>query len=306
MRARPFQQVDVFTTEPLRGNPLAVVLDGQDLSDTQMQAFAAWTQLSETTFVLPPTPQGRVQGADYRVRIFTPGGELPFAGHPTLGTAHAWLAAGGQAQSADQLVQECGVGLVTLRTHDGRRAFAAPSLRRSEINAEQLAAVLNALGLAPDEMLAAQMLDNGPHWLGLWLPDVPTVLSLEPDHACLKAMGIKVGVAAPRTPAAGLIRRASREARAFAGHSAARADSTDIEVRAFAAPVGITEDPVTGSLNASLAQWLIADGHLPPRYRARQGTRLGRAGEVFVSQDETGQVWIGGNVVSCIQGTVRL
>ena len=149
MRTRPFRQVDVFTAEALRGNPLAVVLDGEDLSDAQMQAFAAWTQLSETTFVLPPTPEGRAAGADYRVRIFTPGGELPFAGHPTLGTAHAWLHAGGQPQTADRIVQECGVGLVTLREIDGRRAFAAPALRRTVPEPEKLGAVLDALGLAP-------------------------------------------------------------------------------------------------------------------------------------------------------------
>ncbi|MBM3387178.1 MAG: PhzF family phenazine biosynthesis protein [Betaproteobacteria bacterium] len=302
MRQRRFQQVDVFSAQPLLGNPLAVVLDGQDLDDAQMQAFAAWTQLSETTFVLPPTAEGRAQGADYRVRIFTPGGELPFAGHPTLGTAQAWLAAGGQPQASDRLVQECGVGLVTLRQQNGRLAFAAPSLRRSPIEATQLPPVLDALGLAPEDVLAAQWLDNGPRWLGLWLCDVETVLGLEPDHARLQQLGTKVGVAARRAQAPGLIRRASREARAFAAH----ADDTDIEVRAFAAPVGIAEDPVTGSLNASLAQWLIADGHLPTRYRARQGTRLGRAGEVFVSQDPTGQVWIGGDVAPCIRGSVAL
>ena len=302
MRTRPFQQVDVFTATPLRGNPLAVVLDGEGLSDAQMQAFAAWTQLSETSFVLPPTPEGRAGGADYRVRIFTPGGELPFAGHPTLGTAHAWLHAGGQPQAADRLVQECGVGLVTLRQLGGRRAFAAPPLRRTAPDAGQLAAVLEALGLAPEDVLAAQDLNNGPHWLGLLLPDVDTVLALEPDHAALKRLGVKVGVAARRQSAPGLIRRASREARAFAHHE----DTTDLEVRGFAAPVGIAEDPVTGSLNASLAQWLIADGHLPRQYRARQGTRLGRAGEVFVTQDEAGQVWIGGDVAPCIQGQVTL
>ena len=306
MRQRPFQQVDVFTAEPLRGNPLAVVLDGADLSDAQMQAFAAWTQLSETTFVLPPTAQGRAGGADYRVRIFTPGGELPFAGHPTLGTAHAWLAAGGQPQAVDRLVQECGVGLVTLRQQDGRYAFAAPTLRRANPDPEQLAAVLDALGLQADEVLAAQDLHNGPHWLGLLLPDVATVLALKPDHAALKALGTKVGVAARRAPASGLIRRASREARAFSGNAAGHSDTTDLEVRGFAAPVGIAEDPVTGSLNASLAQWLIADGHMPTRYRARQGTALGRAGEVFVHQDDAGQVWIGGDVVACIQGQVTL
>ena len=302
MRTRPFQQVDVFTATPLLGNPLAVVLDGEGLSDAQMQAFAAWTQLSETTFVLPPTTEGRAGGADYRVRIFTPGAELPFAGHPTLGTAHAWLQAGGQPRQAGQLVQECGVGLVTLREIDGRRAFTAPPLHRTEADPEKLPAVLEALGLQPDEVLAAQDLHNGPRWLGLLLTDVQTVLSLSPDHAALKRLGVKVGVAARRQAASGLIRRASREARAFASHE----DDTDLEVRGFAAPVGIAEDPVTGSLNASLAQWLIADGHLPRHYRARQGTRLGRAGEVFVTQDDAGQVWVGGDVVGCIRGEVTL
>ena len=302
MRTRPFQQVDVFTAEPLRGNPLAVVLDGSDISDAHMQAFAAWTQLSETTFVLPPTPEGLAGGADYRVRIFTPGGELPFAGHPTLGTAHAWLQAGGKPQAADRIVQECGVGLVNLRQQDGRYAFAAPHLRRADPAPEKLAAVLDALGLGASEVLAAQDLHNGPHWLGLLLPDVDTVRSLTPDHTALKQLGTKVGVAAKRQSATGLIRRSSREARAFATH----ADTTDLEVRGFAAPAGIAEDPVTGSLNASLAQWLIADGHMPARYRARQGTALGRAGEVFVQRDDAGQVWIGGHVVACIRGDVTL
>lgn len=301
-RTRPFQQVDVFTDTPLRGNPLAVVLDGEGLSDAQMQAFAAWTQLSETTFVLPPTPEGRAGGADYRVRIFTPGGELPFAGHPTLGTAHAWLQAGGQPQSADRIVQECGVGRVTLRQREGRYAFAAPALQRAAPDADTLAAVLQALGLATEEVLAAQDLHNGPRWLGLLLTDVETVLALTPDHAALKRLGVKVGVAAKRQRAEGLIHRSSREARAFVTH----ADTTDLEVRGFAAPVGIAEDPVTGSLNASLAQWLIGDGHMPGRYRARQGTALGRGGEVFIEQDKAGQVWVGGEVVGCIRGEVTL
>ena len=302
MTTRAFRQVDVFTDTALLGNPLAVVLDGTGLSDAQMQAFAAWTQLSETTFVLPPTPEGAAGGADYRVRIFTPGAELPFAGHPTLGTAHAWLQAGGQARSPEVVVQECGVGLVTLRRLEGRLAFAAPALRRETPEPAHLTAVLQALGLRAEQVLAAQDLHNGPHWLGLLLADVETVLALEPDHAALKRLGTKVGVAARREVGAGLIRRASREARAFVQS----ADDTDLEVRGFAAPVGITEDPVTGSLNASLAQWLIADGHLPSRYRARQGTVLGRAGEVFVQRDADGQVWIGGDVVGCIAGQVQL
>ena len=307
MKPRAYQQVDVFTDTAFLGNPLAVVLDGTDLSDAQMQAFARWTQLSETTFVLPPTPEGVAGGADYRVRIFTPGAELPFAGHPTLGTAHAWLNAGHKPRRADVLVQECGVGLVTLKQLDQRWAFAAPPLKRTDISAEDLAPVLAAVGLDASEVIAAQHLNNGPHWLGLLLQDVDTVLALTPDHAALKKLGTKVGVAAKRqAPTGGLIRRANREARAFAPSGRITNDPTDLEVRAFAAPVGIAEDPVTGSLNASLAQWLMAAGHMPAAYSARQGTVLGRAGQVFLSTDGQGQIWVGGNVVGCIQGAVSL
>jgi len=312
MKSRAFQQVDVFTDTAFLGNPLAVVLDGEGLSDVQMQAFAAWTQLSETTFVLPPTPDGAAGGADYRVRIFTPGAELPFAGHPTLGTAHAWLNAGHHPRQSGQLVQECGVGLVTLKQLSERWAFEAPPLKRSDISAEDLAPVLAALGLKASEIMATQNLNNGPHWLGLLVQDVPTVLALTPDHAALKKLGTKVGVAAKRqvpeaSEAHGLIRRANREAQAFVVSNTRIAnDPPDLEVRAFAAPVGIIEDPVTGSLNASLAQWLMADGHMPSRYTARQGTVLGRAGQVFLSQDPQGQVWVGGDVVCCIQGSVSL
>jgi PhzF family phenazine biosynthesis protein len=305
---RLFQQVDVFTDTAFLGNPLAVVLDGTGLSDAQMQIYAAWTQLSETTFVLPPTPEGDAGGADYRVRIFTPGAELPFAGHPTLGTAHAWLKAGNTPRQPGVLVQECGVGLVTLKQFGERWAFAAPPLKRSDISAEDLGPVLAALGLDTSEVIATQNLNNGPHWLGLLVDDVETVLALEPDHAALKKLGIKVGVAARRqAPDGGLIRRANREARAFTSSNTRIAnDPTDLEVRAFAAPVGVAEDPVTGSLNASLAQWLMADGHMPAAYSARQGTMLGRAGQVFLSQDAQTQVWVGGDVVACVQGFVTL
>mgnify|MGYP000685705830 FL=1 len=242
------------------------------------------------------------------MRIFSPGAEFPFAGHPTLGTAHAWLNAGGQPRQSGQLVQECGVGLVTLKQQGERWAFAAPPLSRLDISAKNLAPVLAALGLDASEVMAAQNLNNGPHWLGLLVSDVNTVLALNPDHAALKKLGTKVGVAAKRqAPDGGLIRRANREARAFTASSTRIAnDPTDLEVRAFAAPVGIAEDPVTGSLNASLAQWLMADGHMPTAYSARQGTMLGRAGQVFLSQDAQGQVWVGGDVVGCIQGTVNL
>ncbi len=312
MQQRPFKQVDVFTATPYYGNPLAVVLDGSGLSDTQMQHFAHWTNLSETTFVLPPTPEGAAQGADYRVRIFTPGAELPFAGHPTLGSCHAWLEAGGQPRTQGYILQECGVGLVQIRHDGGQLAFAAPALTRSAPSPSQLAQITHALGLLEQHVIAAQVLDNGPVWLGLLLDSVQTVLALEPDHLALKNLGVKVGVVAveatARAPA--LIARSNREARAFGGAGDASSPSGDaeptIEVRAFAAPVGVTEDPVTGSLNASLAQWLMAEDYAPTTYTASQGTCLDRAGRVHLARDASGQVWVGGDVVTCISGTVSL
>ncbi|MDP3423392.1 MAG: PhzF family phenazine biosynthesis protein [Burkholderiaceae bacterium] len=317
LRPRPFMQVDVFTAVPCLGNPLAVVLDGSGLSDDAMQRFAHWTNLSETTFVLPPTPEGRAAGADYRVRIFTPGAELPFAGHPTLGTFHAWLAHGGQPLEAGVVRQECGVGLVALRDVGGRTAFAAPPLARSTPDGEHLARVLAALGLAPRQVRATQRLNNGPEWLGLLIDHPDTLWALTPDHAALKALGQKVGVAAQPTDPL-LIGRSNREARAFqagaamaaAGTVAAPAPGTEAEpdlwVRAFAAPVGVDEDPVTGSLNASLAQWLMAEGHLPDHYTAAQGQALGRDGRVYLSRDASDQVWVGGDVTLCIRGEVTL
>ena len=306
MSLRPYQQVDVFTATPYWGNPLAVVLDGTGLDDDEMQRFARWTNLSETTFVLPPTQAG----ADYRVRIFTPGGELPFAGHPTLGSCHAWLQAGGTPRDPGLIVQECAVGRVSIRRAGQHLAFAAPPLQRSAPAPQLLAGVAQALGLKPAQIRAAQLLNNGPSWLGLLLDSVDTVLALEPDHSRLRELGQKVGVAAlTAAPAAvNLIARTSREARAFAGHAhdAPLLAEPDLEVRAFAAPVGIAEDPVTGSLNASLAQWLMAEGHLPERYLAAQGSCLGRAGRVLLERDAQGQVWVGGQVQTCITGTVEL
>lgn len=310
MKSRTFTQIDVFTDHAYLGNPVAVVLDSEGLSDAAMQQFARWTQLSETTFVLPVSAAAKAQGADYRVRIFTPGGELPFAGHPTLGTAHAWREAGGQPQQPDRIVQECGVGLVTLRRSDwpGAWAFAAPPLNRSEPTPEELSRVCQALGLERSHVLRAQHLHNGPHWLGLLLNSVEAVWALEPDHSALKQTGFKVGVAARHGSTPGLIGRANREARAFAQNRPATdvVPDADLEVRAFAAAIGIAEDPVTGSLNASLAQWLMAEGVLPARYTASQGAALGREGRIFVQQDAHGQVWVGGHSVSCITGQVLL
>ena len=300
MRARPFAQIDVFTAAPGYGNPVAVVLDGSDLDDAAMQRFARWTNLSETTFVLPPTDPA----ADYALRIFTPGGELPFAGHPTLGSCFAWLAAGGQPKSADRIVQQCAKGLIPIRRDGERLAFAAPPSVRSDPAPALLADIAQALGVEPTPIVRAQRLDNGPVWLTLQLDSADTVLALEPDHARLAALGQKVGVIGvyPAPSAIELVSRSSREARAFGAPPPAPL----IEVRAFAAPIGVPEDPVTGSLNASLAQWLIEAGELPPRYVAAQGTALGRAGRVHVERDAEGQVWIGGDCVGVIQGQVTL
>jgi PhzF family phenazine biosynthesis protein len=274
---RRFTQVDVFTTEPYFGNPVAVVLQAEGLDDEAMQRFARWTNLSETTFVLPPeSPE-----ADYRVRIFTPGRELPFAGHPTLGTCHAWLEAGGSPHGDEEIVQECGAGLVPIRRSEAGLAFAAPALLRSgEVEEELLDRVARMLRIGRAEMADAQWVDNGPGWIGVLMDDPAEVLALEPQYDELD-----VGVVAPY-PAG------SPEA---------------FEVRAFTYKDGaVDEDPVTGSLNASLAQWLLATGRAAAPYVARQGTALGRAGRVHVSQDADGAVWVGGGTVTCVSGEVEL
>ena len=307
MQQRFFKQVDVFTAKPYLGNPLAVVLDGSGLDDAAMRRFARWTNLSETTFVLPPTQSA----ADYRLRIFTPGGELPFAGHPTLGSCHAWLESGGQPKSKEFIVQECAKGLVNIRRDAGsnRLAFASPSLTRTAPSPAQLALVASALGIKSAQITAAQLLDNGPVWLGLLLDSPETVLQLLPDHQQLAKLNMKVGAAGIYvSPASPLIARANREAQAFVQQ---KPDvMPDLEVRAFAACMGVNEDPVTGSLNASLAQWLIADGYMPDHYTASQGVCMSRAGQVDLQRDEVsdsaGQVWVGGQSVTCIDGNVML
>jgi len=316
MTSRPFKQVDVFTPVAYLGNPVAVVLDGTGLSDAHMQSFARWTQLSETTFLLPPTPEAKAQGADYKVRIFTPGGELPFAGHPTLGSARAWLEAGGQPQEKGVIVQECGVGLVRIELQQGRWAFAAPPTKQHAIPEDKLTALVQALGIAAHQVIACQILNNGPEWWAFLLDTTETVRKLSPDHLALKQLGIKVGVAAITQHEALnsglLISRSNRESRAFAGRTSNATPSVmadaepDLEVRAFAAAIGITEDPVTGSLNASLAQWLIGSGKMPGHYLASQGQALGRQGRVHIQQDSQGQVWVGGDTVVCIEGRVAL
>ena len=271
---RPFTQLDVFTETPLQGNPLAVVHAAQGLADAQMQAFARWTGLSETTFLLAPTDPA----ADYRVRIFTPARELPFAGHPTLGSCHAWLTAGGQPRRAAEVVQQCGAGLVRIRGEAARLAFAAPPLLRSgAVDTPTLAAIARSLRIDAAAIRAAQWVDNGPGWVGVLLGSRAEVLALRPDFAALDPADI--GVVAPCP----------------SEHDA------QFEVRAFIGSGGPTEDPVTGSLNASLAQWLIGAGLAPQRYVAAQGTNLGCSGRVFIEQID-GQVWVGGATVSCIRG----
>ena len=291
MHLRPFKQVDVFTAQAYRGNPLAVVLDGTGLGTEAMQDFTHWTNLSEATFVLPPTAEGRAAGADYRVRIFCPGRELPFAGHPTLGSCHAWLEAGGQPQAAGTVVQECGVGLVTLRQDGERLAFAAPPLLKSGPLAEDdVALIARGLGVARTDILHHAWCDNGPNWRGVMLRSAEQVLALQPDAAVLA--GLDVGVVGPRGKV-GVIGSTDLEGIAF-------------EVRAFfPGNNGLVEDPVTGSLNAALAQWLIGAGLAPTRYVASQGTALGRAGRVHVEQDGD-TIWVGGNSVTCISGEVLL
>ncbi|MFN8511109.1 MAG: PhzF family phenazine biosynthesis protein [Thermomicrobiales bacterium] len=273
-----FQQVDVFTAVPLLGNPLAVVQGADALSEAQMAAFARWTNLSETTFLLRPT----VAGADYRVRIFTTSGELPFAGHPTLGSCHVWLSAGGTPQGSE-VIQECGVGLVRIRRDGARLAFAAPPLRRTGPAAPEIVAqIARGLRLDSGAIRAAEWIDNGPGWVGALLDSRATVLALRPDFAALG--DLKLGVIGPWDPASD-------------------GDAAQFEVRAFFAGGGVNEDPVTGSLNASLAQWLIGAGIAPESYVASQGTVLGRSGRIYVNRIAS-DVWVGGDTVTCVEGTV--
>ena len=277
MRTFRFAQVNVFSAEPLGGNPLAVVHDAGGLSDAQMAALARWTNLSETTFLLP----AKDASADYYVRIFTPGGELPFAGHPTLGTCHAWLAKGGKPRQKTVVMQECGIGLVRVRCDGPRLEFAAPPLRRTgPLEPDIRTKIARALALQPSDIVQHQWVDNGPGWCAVMLRSARQVLALKPDWAALDPL--KLGVVGPHE----------------SGHDAA------FEVRAFVGGSGY-EDPVTGSLNASLAQWLIGAGLATPSYVAAQGTALQRTGRVHLRKDGD-DVWVGGDVVAVVEGEVRL
>jgi PhzF family phenazine biosynthesis protein len=278
-RSRAFTQVDVFSATPYLGNPVAVVLDGTDLTGEQMQRLARWTNLSETTFVLPPT----APEADYRLRIFTPGGELSFAGHPTLGSARAWLDNGGTPQHAGRIVQECAAGLVSVRCGEATLSFAAPPLvRDGPLGEDFVAQIVAAFGITRDRVLAHQWVDNGPGWAVVQLPTAEEVLALEPDLSLIPA--------------------------AMVGAIGAYPDGSEyaFEMRTFAPGAGVAEDPVCGSMNASVGQWLTATGAAPPTYRVSQGARVGRAGTVEITTDTDGTVWVGGAATGYIRGTITL
>lgn len=272
---RRIRWIDVFGTGPCTGNPLAVVSEADDLADEDMARLAAWTNLSETTFLLTPTDPA----ADYRVRIFTPSEELPFAGHPTLGSCHAWLADGGTARSGQAVVQECGVGLVTVRTDGPELRFAAPPLRRSgAVHPATVERVVGILDVDPELVQAIEWVDNGPGWIGVLVTTADAVRALRPGPI---GDDFKIGVAG-RHPAGG---------------------PADFEVRAFFGVRGETrEDPATGSLNASLGQWLIGAGWAPSRYVATQGTVIGRAARITIDADDDGAVWVGGATVTVVDG----
>lgn len=271
----PFEQVDVFADHPYEGNALAVVVDADELTTEQMQAFARWTQLSETTFLMKP----EAPGAHYRVRIFTPLRELPFAGHPTLGSCKVWLAQNDNPEHTE-IIQECSAGLIRVRKQGPHLAFSAPPLVRSgALDATTLNLIEQGLGLAAGQIRASQWVDNGPGWAGVLLTNREEVLAIKPDYAALQ--GLNVGVIAPWV----------------GGES-----ETDIEVRAFMGEE-CTEDAVTGSLNASLAQWLIGAGILSDRYTVSQGTAMGRRGRLHIESVD-GTVWVGGAVQHCMSGRV--
>jgi PhzF family phenazine biosynthesis protein len=277
VHSRPFRQVDVFTGTALLGNPVAVVHDADGITTERMHAFTSWTNLSEATFLLPPTDPA----ADYRLRIFCPGRELPFAGHPTLGACHAWLEAGGEPRG-DVIMQECGAGLVPIRRDGDVLAFAAPPLQRSgPLDEQDVDRIARGLGLTRADIVDHQWCDNGPGWQAVLLENAEQVLAIEPDPALLA--GLDVGVVGPHSDG-----------------------EVDVEVRAFfPGNSGLTEDPVTGSLNAALAQWLVGSGRLPDSYVATQGTAMGRAGRVLV--ERVGEdIWIGGRCVTVVAGQVSI
>jgi PhzF family phenazine biosynthesis protein len=281
MNQRSFKQVDVFGAEPYLGNPVAVVLEGEGLSDEAMQRFARWMNLSETTFISPPT----TRDADYRLRIFTPVRELPFAGHPTLGSCHAWLEAGGQPRKENEIVQECQVGLVRIKRDANQLSFAAPApLRTGPVDADTLGRIVHSLSISTADVLHHQWTDTGPGWATVMLHSADAVLRLKPRYDLMQGLEVGVVGAYPE------------------------GSECQFEVRAFITIGTPTpyEDPVTGSLNAGIGQWLTSAGLSENQYVASQGTALGRKGRVHVERDASGQVWVGGNTATCINGMVSL
>ena len=275
--ARPFAVVDVFSSTPYLGNPVAVVLDAEGLDDDAMQRIARWTNLSETTFVFPPTGAE----ADYRVRIYTPEAELPFAGHPTLGAARAWLDNGGVPGSPVGVVQECQAGLVQVRAEDGLLFFAAPpTVRSGDLDESYLETTSAALGLSRDQIVSHQWIDNGPGWAVIQVATAAEVLALEPDLSRIPEAMVGVLGAHP----AGSPYR--------------------YELRTFAPLAGVPEDPACGSMNAAVAQWLVRTGEVTSPYRVSQGGRLHRAGDITISPDPDGTIWVGGRAVTLQSGTV--
>ena len=275
---RPFRQVDVFSPEPLRGNPVAVVHGAEGLSTEQMERFTRWTNLSEATFLLPPTDPA----ADYAVRIFTQVGELPFAGHPTLGTCHAWLEAGGQPRDPERIVQECPAGLIPIRRVDGVLAFGAPPTTRSgSVDPADLERIARVLGVGTEAIVDSQWVDNGPGWVAVELASAAAVLALRPTS---DSEHIDLGVVGPYP----------------------EGSEWAYEVRALFSNERdeIMEDPVTGSLNASVAQWLVNRGAVTPPYTASQGTAIGRAGRVHISADAEGHIWVSGATRTVVEGAV--
>jgi len=278
---RRVQLVDVFHSEPLSGNPLAVVFDPEGLTTEDMLQITRWFNLSETTFVLPPT----TTEADYRVRIFTLDREMPFAGHPTLGTCHAWLGAGGKPRNGDRIVQECGAGLIPIRRDGDRLAFAAPRLMRSgAVDESTLNRAVEVLRIKRSDVVEAQWVDNGPGWVALQLASAEAVLAVEPVryHADRFDIGL-VGLYPPGGPLAYEVRAI------FSDHRRS-----------------LMEDPVTGSLNASVAQWLLSTGRVKAPYVAAQGARVGRAGRIHIDQDSAGAVWVGGRATTIVSGNCSL
>jgi PhzF family phenazine biosynthesis protein len=278
---RAFSQVDVFSPQPLRGNPVAVVHDGTGLSTEQMERFTRWTNLSEATFLLPPTDAD----ADYRVRIFYAAGELDFAGHPTLGSCHAWLRAGGKPRQAGVVVQQSPSGLTRIRSTDTGLAFEAPPLRRSgPVDPTELDRIATILGISTDEIVDSNWVDNGPGWLAVLLDSAEAVLALQP--AADGGERVDVGIVGPYPAGSDL----AYEVRAVFGND--RGD--------------LVEDPVTGSLNASLAQWLLGSGRVVAPYTASQGTILGRSGRAHIDQDADGTIWVGGATHTVVEGSVQV